>query len=364
MPPTISYNLISKHRDKLMGLAIVWIFLYHSKIFFPDGVLFHPLRFLVSTGFGGVDMFFFLSGFGLMHHMLTKYSDWLSFYKRRLFSIYPAYFIAVSISLTIDYGLNGTLSLQEILLSLTTMGFWLDNSLLYWFIPTILSLYICYPLFYRYYLRYQLKLIVLISATTLLTSIALTTSGNDHFVRILARIPIFLIGSHVSYLTFKSDHCLAKRTLAYNIIAFLFSFGVLLILMFNHFNIKSYGLEYYLFTIGTLPLCLFTSMLLNRIPSRLFFLSYCGMLSLEIYLVHKQIVFRLGEILFNGYVHGRSPNTISEDYGHFLSYSLYFTITLCLASLLHYLSLFIQTRINQHTDKTTKHEHSPLKQSY
>ncbi len=306
-------------------------------------------------------MFFFLSGFGLVRHMMTRYSNPFHFYKRRFFVIYPAYFIATSLFFTIDFIINGKTTLRDILLSITTIGFWLDNSSLYWFIPSIFSLYIVYPLFFRYYLKYQLKLIFLASATAFILSIILISNNNDHFTSFLTRIPIFLIGSHVSYNSFNSSQFLTKQTVACNIAAFAFSFGMLLILMFNHFNIAGYGLEYYLFAIGTPPLCLFASIMLDIVPPPLLFLlSCCGALSLEIYLVHKQIVFRLGEMLLkSSMLNQTSAKTF--NYGHYLEYLAYFIISICTAYLLQNIANILRTYISQPADAVTS-GHAPTKQ--
>ncbi len=333
MPLDVTYSLISKHRSNLMGLAIIWIFLYHSKIYFPNNPLFDPLRFLVSTGFGGVDIFFFLSGFGLMHHMLKSYHNCLLFYKRRFITIFPAYLIATICSLGIDFWLNKTPPGYEIFLNLTTLGYWLSNSDFYWFVSAIVPLYLFYPHFFKYYQKYQLRLVFLISGLAIITSFALILGGNDHFTKFLARIPIFLIGSHVSYLAFKYDNQISKKLLTYHLAVLLFTFGTLLILMFKHVDIRIFGLNYYLFTVGTLPFCILMSIVLDRIPSSLTILSCCGTLSLEIYLIHKQLIFRIGDTLLKKNISEHHLNTI--DYGHYLSYMLYFAISFILALLLH-----------------------------
>ena len=54
-------TLLSKHRSAIMGFAIIWIMIAHLKVSFD----FIPLQAIKKIGYGGVDIFLFLSGFGL-----------------------------------------------------------------------------------------------------------------------------------------------------------------------------------------------------------------------------------------------------------------------------------------------------------
>lgn len=339
-----------------MGLAILWIFLYHSKIFFPESTLFHPLRFVTSSGYGGVDIFFFLSGFGLMRHMLTQKSSSLTFYKKRLLALFPSYIPTTMLVLYITHILSNNVSLKMIILCLTTIGFWTDGYTFYWFIPSILSLYLIYPIFYKFYLKYQIKLIYFISLLSLATCIVLAITKHFHFINFISRIPIFFIGSHVQYIS-TSRNALSKKEIHFQFSLFLIFFISLIgvMLLPNKNFIKNYGLGYYPFTIGTLPLCLVISIVLNKLSqvyqtknrSRFFvLLSICGSTSLEIYLIHKQIVFNLGELII-----AKAANIPQElsfiNYGHYLEYIIYFIITLPLSLQLKRLSSYIRTRINR-----------------
>lgn len=80
-------------RGKMMGVAILMVIFYHligateSKVFMP-----------FYLGFMGVDIFLFLSGYGLCH-AYSKYNI-LTFYKKRFYRIFPLYFLmAVFVSL-------------------------------------------------------------------------------------------------------------------------------------------------------------------------------------------------------------------------------------------------------------------------
>lgn len=82
-----------------MGFSILWIYLFHARIWLPDTAMFAPLNTFKEIGYAGVDVFLFLSGFGLMTGMMKNNHDILTFYKKRMLRILPAYWIATSAAL-------------------------------------------------------------------------------------------------------------------------------------------------------------------------------------------------------------------------------------------------------------------------
>lgn len=76
---------LARHRSPLMGLAIIWIFIFHSGPIGSDAY-----DSFQEFGFGGVDIFIFLSAFGLCFS-LEKDSSVLAFYYRRLKRIVPTW---------------------------------------------------------------------------------------------------------------------------------------------------------------------------------------------------------------------------------------------------------------------------------
>lgn len=78
-------SLISKHKKELMSIAMIWVAFYHVYFEFK----FKPINFvLVKCGYGGVDLFVFLSGFSL-YYAYEKENNYLEFIKRRLLRILP-----------------------------------------------------------------------------------------------------------------------------------------------------------------------------------------------------------------------------------------------------------------------------------
>ena len=89
----IKYKDISRYRGELMGIAILLIMFSHNSMDFPG--FFHNINSgLRMLGQVGVDIFFFLSGFGCFYS-LTKDNDPISFYKKRVGRLLPAFLSVV-----------------------------------------------------------------------------------------------------------------------------------------------------------------------------------------------------------------------------------------------------------------------------
>lgn len=84
MKKCFDLEFLSRYRSALMGLAISWIFFYHTGVSVPG------LHSIVASGWMGVDIFFLVSGFGCCAS-LTKNPDVPAFYKRRAVRILPTW---------------------------------------------------------------------------------------------------------------------------------------------------------------------------------------------------------------------------------------------------------------------------------
>lgn len=89
---------ISKYRTELMGLAILWIMLYHCR-----EVDIPIIRQIQEVGYSGVEIFFLLSSFGLLYAW-EKRKSVKEFYLRRARRILP-YYLPIVVGRCIWFGL-------------------------------------------------------------------------------------------------------------------------------------------------------------------------------------------------------------------------------------------------------------------
>ena len=76
---------VSRYREEIKGLAILWIVFFHTRLYLPGG--FDLLR---ALGYGGVDIFLFIMGMGL-HRSLSRQPELRGYLGRRFARILPAY---------------------------------------------------------------------------------------------------------------------------------------------------------------------------------------------------------------------------------------------------------------------------------
>ncbi len=76
-------RLLKDHRSPIKGIAILWVVFFHAQLGL-SGLLYDVQK----IGYGGVDLFFFLSGFGLYHSLEQSSEGYL---KRRAMRLLPAY---------------------------------------------------------------------------------------------------------------------------------------------------------------------------------------------------------------------------------------------------------------------------------
>lgn len=142
---------ISRYRSAVMGAAILWIMVYHSGLSFSFLPMFaQTANDLRSNGFGGVDIFLFVSGFGL-YRSLSQNADPIAFYKRRLKRILPAFCPVLLIWLLLKLpAVPRTDWLRVILGNLTGTSFWIGPAPAFnWYMLALYAFYGISPFFYR-----------------------------------------------------------------------------------------------------------------------------------------------------------------------------------------------------------------------
>lgn len=189
---TFSIKDISTYRSELMGWAILWIMMLHFTF-----TQIKPLGFIAQYGFAGVDIFLFVSGFGLFYS-LDKGNSILIFYRKRLIRIFPTYYIIGIFASIFLFGDN----LLTYLFRYSTIGFWTGGIYWEWYIPSIVMLYIFSPLFKVLIDRHMYSILGIILLCPLGLAYYLIEKSlildRSHFF-FLYRIPAFIFGMICAY---------------------------------------------------------------------------------------------------------------------------------------------------------------------
>ena len=192
----MDYRVLSRFRSELMGVAMLWVMLFHSF----DLKLGNPtLDSIRGAGFGGVDIFILLSSVGLAMSLIRREQDYVSFLKRRAGRILPAYYL-VMIPFTL-FSIHDPGAPWSAL-------FWNSTLLYYWVrCPGAFNWYICGAMvFYALtpptlrWLREQHKKgrMLLCAGGVTLASLALCQlllhEGYACYLDIFYRVPVFVTG--------------------------------------------------------------------------------------------------------------------------------------------------------------------------
>ena len=287
---------ISKHRTFLMGIAILWIVIFHTMIDFHNIVL----NFIRDIGDCGVDIFLFLSGFGIYYSL--KKNDTYSFYKKRLKRIFIPY-IPLLLIWCSAIAFFSNISIYEILGNLYMIGIWVGLQHQYaWFVQLVVLLYLISPIIYYLFRRTSNShklLFYLILFFWGLSFIFFDTSIYHKSIRGLA----FFIGMYFAHSNFKNEK---KERFFWNILFFI---GIILLIISKLWVAKVLGLSYHwIIRNSTYPffvpgVCLLLSppppliyklYIMYPFPFQFLYriISFMGTISLELYLIHVAI-FRL-----------------------------------------------------------------------
>ena len=280
---------ITDIRTYLMGVAILCIMVFHTTEIF---VVPKFMEFIQKTGYLGVDIFFFVSAYGLFYSMKKPISlkQW---YLRRVKRILPAFWIV-----SIFTGIMVHWSLYEHLREETFFGFFLPWSnqdrfynVMFWYIPAALLFYLLFPIMYKHRkvvtLWFVPIAIVSYVVSYLLTGFLSSRGWSPYTPGFFGRIPVFLLGMIIAEY---EDSIREKMTLTSTVALVALSLCAFVLLQCNAMgitNVLSFPCQDFFFMACSLPFIFFVCSLLQRYIKVLNpFILYCGRYSLEIYLLH------------------------------------------------------------------------------
>ena len=269
-----------------MGIAIIWVALYHL----PSHITIPVFGYLQDVGYGGVDIFFFLSGMGVASS-LSKNSDSTSFLARRMKRLLPSYLPFICFWI-IFKKVTYQIFMTEIAGNLTMSGWWnQDANQFNWYVDAIVLFYILAPYIYGIMDRAKNKLLaaVLLMGLSIIISVAF---WHGILLMAMTRLPLFVLGISMFIL---KDHKLfsAKGSIIlWNVImmvGFVLSFYLLKIQGISDgmefIDRWHYGLFWYPFLLIAPGLSMDLGYLGN-ILGRIRIIDMFGIASFEIFLWH------------------------------------------------------------------------------
>ena len=287
-----SYSLLSQCRGELMGLALLWIMLFHTYALAPIPVA--PIEWLKSVGFAGVDVFIFLSALGLSLSLQRREQTMGDYLSRRFVRILPTYWLVVG-----TYGLIlrcvGRTSLRTVLWNLSTLFYWFHiPNTFNWYVPALLVFYLLAPACLKALKAcpFPEVLTAAVYCLVLPLSTCLGLWGYGYVNDFVYRLPVFFLGL-LSGLYIARGRALTGKALL----------GWLLLALFSPLpgrffpQVGIYFSPVLTFTLVCMALCLAAAKALSLVgegnPLRRF-LRLLGESSLEIYLFNVIFVLEYG----------------------------------------------------------------------
>jgi len=282
---TIQRNLRTC-RDEIKGIAILWVVFFHARLGL-SGLLYDVQK----IGYGGVDLFFFLSGFGL-YHSLKRNSDLGGYFKRRAKRLLPSYlpFCAVWLVVMLWLTKPGAASaVRTVMGNLFMVGFFSGAPLeINWYVSALaLSLAVA-PLFYAFLSPDVPKRAVWLIAGCFLAGLAFV--DQDSYI-VISRLPVFAAG--MAFAGWENEKPNGKTLAAILAAAGVLGLGVLMI-CFSRFPdmLLTYAMYWHPFFLIAPAMCAGLGWLFGKCPRKLLSpLSMLGAASFEIFLFNAWIEF-------------------------------------------------------------------------
>lgn len=263
-------NQVTANRTYLMGIAMLLVILYHCGVF--------PFRYF---GYWGVDIFLFLSGFGICFS-LSKNDSMLRFYLKRIQRIMPAAIVCGIVFFEIGC-VHGVKSLAPFGLNL-------------WYIRTILFFYLMSPLIYLVVKKWKLPacLLIILFSEIMSYVVLVVCPGGYVLGWSLPRLPVYILGM---MLPFYSNDGKGEIKLWLLFVLALLGMGVSASVgVHQMLDWRNYVWYMFMPSVLLTPaivggVLLFSTFLKRVLPvCVLKFLGLTGALSLELYLIHESLL--------------------------------------------------------------------------
>ena len=177
---------VSSYRTFLMGLGILLVVLFHATSTFGNVFI------LFKYGFIGVDIFIFISGFGLTRSYESNRIK--KFYKHRIIRILPL-FVLFALCKSLLYEFFGfSLTIKDYVYNISTLSYYgIGGQFIDWYLCSAFLFYILFPMLYLLVKSFKWK-IILISLLLVISLYFIFPDIHWSYKCFISRIPIFLCG--------------------------------------------------------------------------------------------------------------------------------------------------------------------------
>lgn len=301
---------ISVYRGVLMGAATFLVVFRHMSFDFDSilnnygeaGFIFGSiLQLLRDFASFGVDIFLFLSGFGL-YYSFSKNSSLKNYYKKRFTKIVLP-FLAVSAFFYMLEAKNK--SAFSFFIDATRIRFFLTGDRMMWFFMLIIVLYLVFPLFYKIISKFKAKGMLLSVIAVILLNTALFLFARDVYKNneiALCKIPSFIVGIYAGLLS-KSQKTfpISFVRLSYFIsLAGLAAYYFLINTNYENFSfILYYDMELTAVSVIIMLSDIFRKFNLKGVKV---FLTWLGSYSLEIYLFYENFLILFSQMKIKSFL--------------------------------------------------------------
>lgn len=311
-------GLISKNRNTIYGLSILWIAFFHSTLTFNESWQF-PFKIIKDLGNCGVDIFLFTSGISL-YFSIIKGNTITQFYIRRFNRIWvPTLCVSIPWFATLE--LRHDKDIIAFLQNVTGFSLLTTGNRTIWFVTAISCCYVLYPWVYKLYEKQNWSVAGLAEVLVgcLLVNAVLRVGFPDFWIKseiLWRRIPVFMIGAFMGKVVYaKKIIPISKWWIV------VISAALTIIYLITHASVETYISFRYIYII----LAIAYNMLFSAVGEYIIIRKICSLfapITLEIYLVHEKIIFILSRIL-SPHIHFVGINILAFGFAICCAYLLW-----------------------------------------
>ena len=296
---------VIKYRKIWMGFAILWVIFFHFGYKPPD-----PLAALQSSGYSGVDIFFFASGIGC-YLSYSRDKNAAAFIKRRFIRIMPTYFVFIVIWCTykvITDGMDFTTVLGNIFCVQDLTG---KDGSFNWYFGAMWIFYLLTPYFVAVADKIK-KPAGCVLFCLLLVLFSFPFWNVKALIIIVTRMPVYFLGMYLAKRSQESDDKISLKFMLIATVLSIISMAAFIVCYFKlHDELWNYGLWWYPFIITAPTICLYLSFICKQLEKKsvgqkiLKAFSFIGSYTFELFLVHMFVFKEVSSMIME-----RQPNHV------------------------------------------------------